>query len=136
AGLAVPAHVRQLGVRADFDHARLAAGLRQAPAGHHRHRHHALDGAWRADRDEPVAERRVAGRDLHRVPPARGPRLPPGRLRFSAGLRPATAGPQVLLRPATVRPEMAGSPLAQPKDYPPFGIDGPERRGYGRVKTN
>ena len=73
------------------------------PAGHLRHRHHARDGAGRADRDEPVEEHRVAGRDLHRVRAARGPRLPPGRLSGLAG--PATAGPAGLPSgPATAGP--------------------------------
>jgi hypothetical protein len=71
AGLAVPlTFVSSAFV--PFDHARLRA---PKPAGHHRHRHHALDGPG------PIATNLwlsiAAERDLHRVPPL-AVRLPPG----------------------------------------------------------
>ena len=51
----------------DLHHARLAAGLRQQPAGHVRRQHHAGAGPGRPDRGELPEERGLAGRDLHRL---------------------------------------------------------------------
>ena len=84
ADLAVPPHVRQLGVRADLDHARLAAGLRLQPACHPgRQRDAGAGPGWSAipAGAESVAELRLAGRHLYRVHPAGGAGVPPGQLK-------------------------------------------------------
>ena len=47
ADLDLPAHVPVLGVRADRDHAGLAAGVREQPAGHLHHQRHARAGPGR-----------------------------------------------------------------------------------------
>ena len=68
------------------EHAGLAAGVRQQPARHLRHQRDALDGARRPDRGGPVEEHRLAGGHLHRVRPARGPRLQTRQLARKARL--------------------------------------------------
>ena len=60
------------------DHAGLAAGLRQQPAGHLRRRHDAGTGPRRPGLGESVEEPGLAGRDLRGVPAAGGAGLPAG----------------------------------------------------------
>ena len=54
-----------------------------------------------ANRGQSVEERRLAGRHLHRVRPARDPRLPPGRLSVPAAVRgrSAVSGRRSFTRP-------------------------------------
>ena len=87
ADLDLPAHVPVLGVRADRDHAGLAAGVREQPAGHLHHQRHARAGPGRSDRGQPVEEPGLAGGHLHGVRAAVRPGLQAGFLRSRAAGR-------------------------------------------------
>ena len=81
--LALPAHLRELGVRPHRDDARVAAGVRQQSAGHARDQRDARHGAgWSAvpAQSRALAEPRVARGRAHRLHPARGAQLSQGGL--------------------------------------------------------
>jgi hypothetical protein len=71
-----------LGVRADLEHAGLAAGVREQPAGDLHDRRHARAGPGRPDRGQLVEEPGLAGGHLHRVRAAGRQGVSTGELRL------------------------------------------------------